>query len=120
MSTDGSRMEWTGTAEGVGYQVIFAPTAQGVWFWDVTVNGNGEEIDVVYGQDVGNADPGAVRSNEAYLSQYIDHAVFEDGKLGYIVTSRQNQPQGGAFPYLQQGSLTVQQVTLQMDFNSLA
>lgn len=106
VSTDGSRMEWTGTAEGVGYQVIFAPTAQGVWFWDVTVNGNGEEIDVVYGQDVGNADPGAVRSNEAYLSQYIDHAVFEDGKLGYIVTSRQNQPQGGAFPYLQQGSLT--------------
>ncbi|WP_413376911.1 GH36-type glycosyl hydrolase domain-containing protein [Paenibacillus taichungensis] len=106
VSTDGSRMVWTGTAEGVGYQVVFAPTTQGVWFWDVTVNGNGEEVDVVYGQDVGNADPGAVRSNEAYLSQYIDHAVFEDAKLGYIVASRQNQPQGGTFPYLQQGSLT--------------
>ncbi|NEU63338.1 amylo-alpha-1,6-glucosidase [Paenibacillus sp. ALJ109b] len=106
VSTDGSRMVWTGTAEGVGYQVVFAPTTQGVWFWDVTVNGNGEEVDVVYGQDVGNADSGAVRSNEAYLSQYIDHAVFEDAKLGYIVASRQNQPQGGAFPYLQQGSLT--------------
>ncbi|MGF9698150.1 GH36-type glycosyl hydrolase domain-containing protein [Paenibacillus sp. MABNR03] len=103
---DGDRLVWTGNAEGVTYQVVLAPAAQGVWFWDVTVNGEGEEVDVIYGQDIGIADPGAVRSNEAYLSQYIDHAVFEDDKLGYIVASRQNQPQGGVFPYVQQGSLT--------------
>lgn len=103
---DGDRLVWVGNAEGVTYQVVFAPTAQGVWFWDVTVNGHGEKVDVIYGQDIGIADPGAVRSNEAYLSQYIDHAVFEDDKWGYVVASRQNQPQGGVFPYVQQGSLT--------------
>ncbi|WP_337035237.1 GH36-type glycosyl hydrolase domain-containing protein [Paenibacillus illinoisensis] len=103
---DGDRLVWVGNAEGVTYQVVFAPTAQGVWFWDVTVNGHGEKVDVIYGQDIGIADPGAVRSNEAYLSQYIDHAVFEDDGWGYVVASRQNQPQGGVFPYVQQGSLT--------------
>jgi len=61
---------------------------------------------VIYGQDIGNADAGTVRSNEAYLSQYIDRTVFEDELNGYVVCSRQNQPQGGAFPYIQQGSLT--------------
>ena len=45
-------------------------------------------------------------ANESYLSQYIDHRVFENRELGYVVCSRQNQPQAGAFPYLQQGSLT--------------
>ncbi|GGF59286.1 hypothetical protein GCM10010912_00580 [Paenibacillus albidus] len=102
----GNRLVWEGTAESINYQVVFTPTAQGVWFWDVLLKGEGEEVDLVYGQDVGIADIGAVRSNEAYLSQYIDHAVFEDSTNGYVVCSRQNQPQGGRFPYLQQGSLT--------------
>ncbi|MEO3946474.1 cellobiose phosphorylase [Gorillibacterium sp. CAU 1737] len=97
---------WEGQAAGLEYRVVFAPTEQDVWFWDVTVKGDGATIDLVYGQDVGLADKGAVRSNEAYLSQYIDHTVFEDAEKGYVVCSRQNMPQGGAFPYLQQGSLT--------------
>lgn len=95
-----------GTFEEVEYQVIFHLTEQGVWFWDVTVNGQNVEVDLIYGQDVGIADKGAVRSNEAYLSQYIDHAVFEDASKGYVVCSRQNQQQSGTFPYLQQGSLS--------------
>lgn len=70
------------------------------------ITGQQRRVDVVYGQDVGLADPGAVRGNEAYLSQYIDHTVFEDDAKGYVVCSRQNQPQGGAFPYMRQGSLT--------------
>lgn len=97
---------WEGEAAGIGYRVLFAPTEHNVWFWEVTVQGSGKRIDVIYGQDVGLADGGAVRSNEAYLSQYIDHTVFEDADKGFVVCSRQNQPQGGAFPYLQQGSLT--------------
>lgn len=95
-----------GKQQEIGYQVIFTATAQGIWFWDVKLHGQHNHVDVVYGQDVGLADPGAVRSNEAYLSQYIDHTVFEDATKGYVVCSRQNQPQGGAFPYMQQGSLT--------------
>src|SRR5690606_1277511 len=61
--------------------------------------------DVVYGQDLAIASIGAVRNNEAYVSQYIDHAIFNDDKRGYIVCSRQNQRQPAGFSYLQQGSL---------------
>ncbi|MCM3269981.1 GH36-type glycosyl hydrolase domain-containing protein [Paenibacillus elgii] len=103
---DGGRVVWEGEAGALRYEVTFRLTTRGVWFWDVAVYGQEAEVDVVYGQDVGIAHPGAVRSNEAYLSQYIDHAVFEDAQKGYVVCSRQNQPQQGKFPYLQQGCLT--------------
>ncbi|WP_145334336.1 GH36-type glycosyl hydrolase domain-containing protein [Paenibacillus xylanexedens] len=103
---------WTGSVQpkhagqAIQYKVVFTLAPQGIWFWDVKITGQQQRVDVVYGQDVGLADPGAVRSNEAYLSQYIDHTVFEDETKGYVVCSRQNQPQGGVFPYMQQGSLT--------------
>lgn len=102
------RMIWEGEVpeEGIRYRVVFTLTARGVWFWDIALQGQGVKADVIYGQDIGIADSGAVRSNEAYLSQYIDHAVFQEPERGYVVCSRQNQPQGGKFPYIQQGSLT--------------
>ncbi|TCZ75799.1 cellobiose phosphorylase [Paenibacillus albiflavus] len=106
MSHSDSQIIWTGTARELKYQVTFTLTDQHIWFWDVKVEGRGQEIDVIYGQDLGIADKGVVRTNEAYLSQYIDHTVFEDTALGYVVCSRQNQPQQGEFPYIQQGSLT--------------
>ncbi|MFC0189401.1 GH36-type glycosyl hydrolase domain-containing protein [Fictibacillus aquaticus] len=95
---------WEGAVEGVSYEVTLTLTKQGIWFWDVVLDGEGE-ADLVYGQDVGIAHQGAVRTNEAFTSQYIDHKVFDDSKLGYVICSRQNQPNGKAFPYLQQGSL---------------
>ncbi|KGE16378.1 GH36-type glycosyl hydrolase domain-containing protein [Paenibacillus wynnii] len=100
------RLVYEGFVANVRYQVIFTPTEQAMWFWDVKLSGNHTRVDLIYGQDIGIADAGAVSSNEAYLSQYIDHTVFEDRSKGYVVCSRQNQPQAGAFPYLQQGSLT--------------
>jgi cellobiose phosphorylase len=101
-----SQVFWEGTVEQVRYQVTFSLTEQGIWFWDVIVNGHDVEVDIIYGQDLGLADKGAVRTNEAFVSQYIDHKVFEDKHKGFVVCSRQNQPQRGAFPYIQQGSLT--------------
>ncbi|MCT8137586.1 cellobiose phosphorylase [Anaerobacillus sp. CMMVII] len=95
-----------GTFEEVEYQVAFHLTEHGIWFWDVSLTGSNVEVDLMYGQDVGIADKGAVRTNEAYLSQYIDHVIFEDASKGYVACSRQNQKQSGGFPYLQQGSLT--------------
>ncbi|AIQ68655.1 GH36-type glycosyl hydrolase domain-containing protein [Paenibacillus graminis] len=113
---DGERLLWQGeiTADQAGaglgntirYQVVFSMADNGVWFWDVTIDGAGVPLDVIYTQDVGIASPGAVTSNEAYLSQYIDHTVFQDEAKGYVVCSRQNQPQDGKFPYLQQGLLS--------------
>ncbi|WP_150268333.1 GH36-type glycosyl hydrolase domain-containing protein [Paenibacillus tepidiphilus] len=94
-----------GLAEPIQYQVLFTLTDQHVWFWDVRLKGNAARVDLMYAQDVGIAAPGAVTSNEAYLSQYIDHSVFGNEDTGYTVCSRQNQPQSGKFPYLQQGAL---------------
>lgn len=112
---DGERLIWQGEIpvspevqglqEELRYQVVFTLAEGNVWFWDVKIEGSSVELDVLYTQDVGIASPGAVTSNEAYLSQYIDHAVFKDSANGYVVCSRQNQPQGGEFPYLQQGLL---------------
>ncbi|MCG1021680.1 GH36-type glycosyl hydrolase domain-containing protein [Sutcliffiella horikoshii] len=99
-------IKWEGTADDIGYSVTFRLSEKGIWFWDVKVNGEGQAVDIVYGQDVGIGSKGLVRTNESYLSQYIDHTVFEDEQNGYVVCSRQNQPQPGGFPYLQQGSLT--------------
>ncbi|MBW4080896.1 cellobiose phosphorylase [Paenibacillus sp. S150] len=112
---EGDRLVWQGVIsagraepgakERISYQVVFSMADNGVWFWDVSIDGSSVPLDVIYTQDVGIASPGAVTSNEAYLSQYIDHAVFEDKDKGYVVCSRQNQPQDGKFPYLQQGLL---------------
>lgn len=102
-----SQVIWQGEAGSLKYQVTFSLADGSVWFWNVEVEGNNAEIEVIYGQDLGLADKGAVRTNEAYMSQYIDHNAFNDAEKGYVVCSRQNQPMsGGCFPYLQQGSLT--------------
>ncbi|PLR77046.1 cellobiose phosphorylase [Bacillus sp. V3-13] len=97
---------WEGTVSDVNYKVTFILTEQGIWFWDILVEGQDAEVDVIYGQDLGMAEKGAIRSNEAFVSQYIDHTIFEDKDKGFVVCSRQNQPQSRTFPYLQQGALT--------------
>ncbi|MCK6256429.1 cellobiose phosphorylase [Fictibacillus sp. KIGAM418] len=106
VSHSASQVIWEGKSADVHYKVTFSLTSQGVWFWEVETEGKGVDIDVIYVQDIGLADKGAVRTNEAFVSQYIDHSVYEDEEKGYVVCSRQNQPNSGGFPYLQQGSLT--------------
>ncbi|GAA0373891.1 GH36-type glycosyl hydrolase domain-containing protein [Bacillus horti] len=101
-----SQVHWNGKTDDVEYLVTFSLTEQGVWFWDIQLKGQKKEVDLIYAQDLGLGSKGFIRSNEAYSSQYIDHRVFEDQELGYVVCSRQNQRQPGGFPYVQQGSLT--------------
>lgn len=100
------QLYWEGQADEARYRVTFTLTPQGVWFWDIELKGLQTEADLIYGQDVGLADTAAVRSNEAYLSQYIDHTVYNHEQQGFIICSRQNQPQSSGFPYLQQGALS--------------
>ena len=97
---------WNGIFESVHYEVKFRLSQKGIWFWEINVSGSNALVDVIYGQDIGLANIHAVRSNEAYTSQYIDHSVYEDNKYGFVICSRQNQPQEGHFPYLQQGCFT--------------
>lgn len=98
------RLVYTGTAAEISYQVTFVPGQNGTWFWNIKLNGDGQTVDLVYGQDLGMAGKGGVLANELYMSQYLDHSIWE-GSGGYAVCSRQNQPQGEVFPYLQQGLL---------------
>lgn len=100
---------WQGEQQGVSYTCTLrlAPD-EAMWFWTVNLTASGEQTlkaDVVLAQDIGIASEGAVRSNELYTSQYIDHAIHRDGKRGYVICSRQNQPVGDRFPWLQHGCL---------------
>jgi len=97
-------MEYAGTVKNISYTVCFCLAADSVWFWKIALVGDGQTVDVVYGQDIGVAEKGSILTNELYVSQYLDHNAMK-GKNGYVVCSRQNQPQNGGFPYLQQGTL---------------
>lgn len=98
-----NQLTWKGQFEELTYQADFKLGPSNQWFWRIQVEGEGE-IDIVYGQDIGLALKGAVQSNEAYVSQYIDHHIWKSEKE-LVVLSRQNQPQQGKFPALIQGSL---------------
>lgn len=98
------RIGWKGTFLGVSYQVDFLLAETEVWFWQVRLIGSGQKVDVIYGQDIGNAAKSAVRSNEAYMSQYVDHHITRENE-SIVISSRQNQPQAGKFPVVEQGSL---------------
>ncbi|MDD4737085.1 MAG: cellobiose phosphorylase, partial [Kiritimatiellae bacterium] len=101
---------WHGEWNGLKYccRLLLGETSAS-WFWRVDVENMGTEsvcLDVVYVQDIGLAVTGALRSNEAYTSQYIDHQVARHPRLGPVLLSRQNQEQGvGIYPWLMQGGL---------------
>ncbi|MGF1758224.1 cellobiose phosphorylase [Photobacterium sagamiensis] len=63
-------------------------------------------FDLIFGQDIALADEGAVKSNECYVSQYLDHQVFSVESTGYVVCSRQNLPQSTGNPWTQVGSFS--------------
>ncbi len=105
----GNGAAWEGSVDGLDYRCTLRLAArQSTWFWTVQVanaSGRRMSVDAVLAQDVGIAHEAAVRSNELYTSQYIDHTILEDEDLGFLVCSRQNLPQGGAFPWLMHGCL---------------
>jgi len=94
----GNQIFYKGEFESIKYHVIFT-MKDNMWFYDVYLNGDNEEVLLFYGQDVSL---NYHRANEAYICHYLDHKVFEDD-LGYHILTKQNQ--GG--PYLLEiGSLT--------------
>ena len=78
------------------------------WFWHVAVTNRGPaptEVDLVHVQDVALASLGAVRSNEYYVSQYLDLTPVEVPGHGTAIGVRQNMP--GPTPWLLVGCLGV-------------
>ena len=78
------------------------------WFWHVEITNTGADevtLDLIMTQDIALAHEAAVRMNEYYVSQYIDHTPLQHAKQGTVVASRQNQAQNGRYPWLLTGSL---------------
>jgi cellobiose phosphorylase len=104
ISTSENTIIFSGKAANISYEVTFYAAAEGIWFWNIELEGKEETVDLVYGQDIGVAHKGGVLTNELYMAQYLGHAIFETDK-GFVICSRQNQPQGSYFPYLEQGMI---------------
>jgi cellobiose phosphorylase len=116
LAAEGTRLEispssisWRGEQDEVEYETsVLLHARLSAWFWCVRLRnktGAPATFDLLYGQDLGLAHENAVRNNEAYVSQYIDHLPVET-PLGPIVLSRQNQAQAqNHFPWIAQGCL---------------
>ena len=100
---------WEGSAAGVDYVcTLRVADSRPVWFWSISLTNASRRplsLDAILAQDLGIAEEAAVRTNELYTSQYIDHTVLQDRELGFVVCSRQNLPQDGAYPWIAHGCL---------------
>lgn len=107
--SEGSRMTGRGTWQGIEYDVSFALAAEApAWFWHVRLrnaSSEAQELDLTYAQDLALAPYGAVRMNEYYVSQYVDHTPLSDPRRGILIASRQNQAADGRNPWSLIGSL---------------
>ena len=88
-------------------RLVLAESAK-AWVWHVELENTGTSAvtcDLIHTQDIGIAHYGAMRLNEFYVCQYVDHAPLEHALTGFAVASRQNQSMGGRCPWTVIGSL---------------
>lgn len=97
--------EWHGIRYSIS--LVLARTAP-AWFWHVCLenrSATAQRLDLSYAQDLALAPYGAVRLNEFYVSQYLDHSPLLHSEHGLLVASRQNQAIDGRNPWSLIGSL---------------
>jgi 1,2-beta-oligoglucan phosphorylase len=95
---------WRDLEYRVSFRLAVATTA---WFWHVEVTNRGPEaveVDLLHSQDVALAPYAAVRTNEYYVSQYLDLTAVQTQAVGTAVAVRQNLP-GSAAPWVLLGCL---------------
>jgi cellobiose phosphorylase len=106
---DASGMVAQGAWDGIVFRVRLLPAATApAWFWHVELENTGDTAvtcDLIHTQDIGLAHYGAIRLNEYYVSQYVDHTALDHPQYGRAVASRQNQSMGGRCPWTVIGSL---------------
>ena len=124
--SDGRGMTAGGMWRNIAFQLklVLAESAA-AWFWHVSLENTGPDpltCDLILTQDLALAHYGAVRLNEYYVSQYLDHFPMEHPEHGMAVASRQNQSMGGSFPWTVTGSLgrAVSYATDALQFHGLA
>jgi 1,2-beta-oligoglucan phosphorylase len=78
------------------------------WFWHLRIDNLGSAartIELLHVQDLGLAAYGAIRTNEYYVSHYIDLCPLQHRERGHVVAARQNQAVDGRHPWALIGSL---------------
>jgi len=102
-------LEGAGDWQGLRYRVALRlSAAEPAWFWHVRVENAGADavrFDLLYLQDLALAPYAAVRLNEYYVSQYLDHTPLVHTERGTVLASRQNQAVGTRHPWCVIGSL---------------
>jgi 1,2-beta-oligoglucan phosphorylase len=95
---------WRGLSFRVRFRLAEADTA---WFWHVEVTNDGPgpiTVDVIHAQDVALAPYQDVRTNEYYVSQYLDLTPIQTRDVGTALAVRQNMP-AARVPWLVLGCL---------------
>lgn len=97
--------EW----KGIRYSISLVLAAGApAWFWQVRLHSTAsiaQRVDLTYAQDIALAPYGAVRLNEFYVSQYLDHSALSHPEHGTLLATRQNQAADGRNPWSLIGSL---------------
>jgi CRISPR-associated protein Csx3 len=96
--------EWQGLRYAAGFRLAEGAPA---WFWHVGVENTGDTdvvVDLVLTHDPGLAPYGAIRTNEFYVSQYLDLTPVTT-QHGTALAVRQNMP-GESVPWMLLGSVT--------------
>ncbi|MES2439341.1 MAG: amylo-alpha-1,6-glucosidase [Verrucomicrobiota bacterium] len=124
--TDGRGLFGCGRWGDLAFRIrlVLAESAK-AWFWHIELENTGAgaiTCDLIHTQDIGIAHYGAMRLNEFYVSQYVDHAPLNHARAGRAVASRQNQSMGGRCPWTVIGSLAnaVSWSTDALQFHGLA
>jgi cellobiose phosphorylase len=98
-----------GSWEDISYSIALVLAQNSpAWFWHVrleNMRSSLQIVDLTYAQDVALAPYGAIRLNEFYVSQYIDHTPLQLPGHGLMIASRQNQAVDGKHPWSLIGSL---------------
>lgn len=87
--------------------LVLAPTTL-TWCWQITLKNTGAApvtCDLVLAQDLGLAHYGFIRTNEFFVSQYLDHTPLMHPRYGRVVAVRQNLAIGGRHPWCAFGAL---------------
>lgn len=111
---DSNSILFEGSIFSLSYRVRFTLSNNSIWFYEIDLNGKNFEVDLLYCQDISIANKNACLNNELYTSQYIDHKAINSSN-GFVISSRQNQDQGGRFPYIEHGCINQKVISYSTD-----
>jgi cellobiose phosphorylase len=126
VSPTGDGLLGCGSWLGINYTIaLVLAKKSSAWFWHVRLENTtsaAQAIDLTYAQDLALAPYGALRLNEFYVSQYVDHTPLSHVERGVLLASRQNQAADGRYPWCLIGSLRrgASYATDAMQFHGLA